>query len=150
MGSRSRKKSNRPALPTQPPLSVRKQSLELLQQYQGPIPPASELEHYGRIDAGLPNRIMAMAESEQGHRHECDQQQLAIFEADLKRARDERRLGQVFGLVIGLVAIAAGVITVLGGHPIAGGFIGCAGVTGLVSVFVLGRVVPGDDASSKK
>lgn len=149
MASRSRK--NRPISPAQPPLGTKKTgSLEVIQKFEGPIPPASELEHYGRIDVSLPNRIMAMAESEQRHRHEYDQHELTVFETDLKRARSERKLGQIFGLLIGLAAIAACVITVLDGHPITGGFIGCAGVTGLVSVFVLGRIVPTDSTPSQK
>jgi len=52
-------------------------------------------------------------------------------------------LGQVFGLIIGLTAIISGTLAALHGKEWAGGFIGGGGVIGLVSVFVLGRIVPG-------
>ena len=50
-------------------------------------------------------------------------------------------LGQVFGLIIGLTAIISGSLTAYHGSPLAGGFIGGGGVIGLVSVFVLGRLI---------
>ncbi len=62
---------------------------------------------------------------------------------DKKQERTEKRLGQIFGLTIGVVAILAGSATVVLNSSIAGevagGFIGSSGVIGLVSVFVLGR-----------
>ena len=52
-------------------------------------------------------------------------------------------LGQIFGLIIGLVAIVSGALTATyGSQPASrwvGGLIGGGGVIGLVSVFVLGR-----------
>lgn len=54
----------------------------------------------------------------------------------------DTRRGQILGLIIGLTAIVSGSLTAAFGSAWAGGFIGGGGVIGLVSVFVLGRLVP--------
>ena len=65
-----------------------------------------------------------------------------MLEADIELARREfaeRRLGQFFGLVIGLAALGAGAYTAVNGHPVTGGFIGTGGVVALVTAFIYGR-----------
>lgn len=59
----------------------------------------------------------------------------------------ERFIGQFFGLTIGCVAIIAGAYTAVNGAQVAGAFIGTAGVTGLVAVFVMGRTLSGRRAA---
>jgi uncharacterized membrane protein len=105
----------------------------------GPIPDPITLEQYNRILPGAANRIVSMVEKEQEHRHRMQEKLIDAQVNDTKQERDERRLGQTFGLSIGVVSIVAGSITAILASPIAGGFIGSAGVVGLVSVFVLGR-----------
>ncbi len=105
----------------------------------GPIPDPITLEQYNRILPDAANRIVSMAEKEQEHRHRMQEKLIDAQVNDTKQERDERRLGQIFGLSIGVVSILAGSITAILASPIAGGFIGSAGVVGLVSVFVLGR-----------
>ena len=51
----------------------------------------------------------------------------------------ERRIGQIFGLVIGIVAIVGGVVAALNGAEWPGGLIGTGGVATLVAVFVYGK-----------
>lgn len=104
----------------------------LVTQYSGPLPPPESLASYDEISPGFANRIIAMAESEMTHRHEIEKKALTgdIWEA---------RIGQVFGLLIGISTIIAGAITAINGAQWAGGFIGTGGVIGLVSVFIYGR-----------
>jgi uncharacterized membrane protein len=40
--------------------------------YTGPLPQAEEMERYERITPGLADRIVKMAEKEQGHRHKIE------------------------------------------------------------------------------
>lgn len=84
-----------------------------------------------------------MAERQAAHRQSLQKQSVEAELDDLKARRAERRLGQIFGLVIGNVAIVSGaVVAVLSdavAGQISGGLIGAGGVAGLVSVFVLGR-----------
>jgi uncharacterized membrane protein len=90
------------------------------------------LSGYRDIDPGLPNRIVAMAEGEQKHRHEMESEVV-------KRTFDEGARGQHYALVIGIIAIISGAVTAVVGSQLAGGFIGGAGVIGLVAVFIYGR-----------
>lgn len=111
--------------------------------HQGPLPPPETLADYERVAPGFAERIFTLAEQEAEHRRDLLRQ-----DAEHRRALETRQLdiggrellrGQLFGLLIGLAAIGGGVYTSVVGQPWAGGFIGTAGVVGLVSVFVLGR-----------
>lgn len=108
-------------------------------QFTGPIPPPIILEQYNRILPDAANRILAMAEREQEHRHKMQEKLIDSQVLDQRQERTERRVGQNYGLTIGIVAIISGSITAILGSSLAGGFIGSAGVIGLVAVFVLGR-----------
>ena len=108
-------------------------------QFVGPLPPPSVLAQYEKVSPGTAERIISIAEKEQQHRHAMQGKLVDSQVEDARRERNERRLGQIFGLIIGVFAIGAGSLTAILGSQIAGGFIGTTGVGGLVSVFVLGR-----------
>jgi uncharacterized membrane protein len=103
--------------------------------FQGPIPPPDALAGYERIQTGLADRIVRMAEEEQRQRHQLESE-------ITKRSFDEARRGQNLGFAIGTVAIIAGALTATAGASIPGSIIGGGGVIGLVAVFVLGRFFP--------
>ena len=105
---------------------------QLVEIFKGPLPPPSILKQYNTIDPTFADRIVKMAESEQEHRKNMD---IRSLEGQFR----ERRIGQVFGLIIGTIAIVGGVVASLSGAEISGGFIGFGGVIGLVAVFVIGR-----------
>ena len=65
--------------------------------WQGPIPPAHEMEHYERVMPGSANRILAMAESQIGHRQQLE---TTVVKGNIE---SERR-GQRYGLAV----VAAG------------------------------------------
>lgn len=65
--------------------------------WQGPIPPAHEMEHYERVMPGSANRILAMAESQTGHRQQLE---TTVVTGNIE---SERR-GQRYGLAV----VAAG------------------------------------------
>ncbi|WP_156033178.1 hypothetical protein [Candidatus Magnetobacterium casense] len=50
----------------------------------------------------------------------------------------ERKRGQLYGLIIGLSALASAITCTALGHPVVGGIIGGTTVVGLVTVFVVG------------
>ena len=88
---------------------------------------------------GLANKIIDWAETEGNHRRLIETKSL---DAEIKlnnRAFDERRLGQIFGFLIGTIAIVAGSVTAILGSPIAGTLIGGSGVVGLVSAFLYSK-----------
>jgi len=83
-----------------------------------------------------------MAELEQAHRH-------AMEESVADKTFAERRLGQHYGLAIGIISVVAGVISVALGAQIPGAVIGGGGVVGLVAVFVYGRRQNGQNEQPK-
>jgi len=107
--------------------------------YSGPIPPPDLLERFDRVLPGLAARIVAMAEAEGDHRRKIEKEMNDACYLDATRERTERRIGQVFGLLIGTVAIVAGAIVSIKGQPWAGGFIGGGPLVGLVTAFIYGR-----------
>jgi uncharacterized membrane protein len=100
--------------------------------HQGPLPHWEDLEKYGQIIPNGADRIMSMAEKQQEHRMSLETKAISEQLSQSKR-------GQTFGLLIGLTALIGGVICIMTGHEWAGAFLGGGGLTGLVSVFVIGK-----------
>jgi len=105
--------------------------------FSGPIPPPSVLEGYERLVQGAAERILVMAESDAKHQQEIEFAALRAAEAEIRR-------GQFFGFVIGLTALGASMLALAMGSPAVAGVIGGTTVIGLVSVFIVGRVVKSD------
>ena len=110
---------------------LKKLLLAVSQEFAGPIPPPAMMKQYEETLSGSANRIIKMAENQSEHRQWMEKKRLSL-------SNREVHLGQIFGLLIGVIAIITGGYTALNGAPIPGGFIGTAGVVGLVSVFVIG------------
>ena len=100
--------------------------------HQGPLPHWEDLEKYDRIIPNGADRIMSMAEKQQDHRMKLET--TAITEQLTQSKR-----GQTFGFLIGLTAIVGGVVCIMFGYEWSGAFLGGGGLTGLVSVFVIGK-----------
>jgi uncharacterized membrane protein len=111
-----------------------------LEHHSGPIPSPKILQGYENISSGFADRIMSMAETEAGHRQKMEKRVLEVDAEAMRREFTERRIGQLFGLLIGLAALGTGAFTAAYGHPVAGGFIGTGGVVALVTAFIYGRV----------
>jgi uncharacterized membrane protein len=114
--------------------------------FSGPIPPPDLLQAYEDAVPGLADRLVAMAEKEGDHRRALEMRSLEHEarnnETVVKHYADEVKRGQHYGLVIGVTAILAGSLVALNGAEIAGSFIGCGGVIGLVATFIHGRRNP--------
>lgn len=110
--------------------------------HQGPLPQWEDLEKYGQIIPNGADRIMTMAEKQQDHRQALETKAITEQLTQSKR-------GQTFGLVIGLTAILGGVACILLGHEWSGAFLGGGGLTGLVSVFVIGKRRQGKSLDDK-
>jgi uncharacterized membrane protein len=129
--------------PNQSPVSQQQQPREpeakqhIIHQkgYSGPIPDPGSLDRYNQIVPGAAERIISMAESEAKHRHTIETMAIA---SDV----DQRKRGQWFGFVIGTIALLASIYAIFKGQEKAAMVIGGTTVVGLVSVFVLGRIIP--------
>lgn len=102
--------------------------------FSGPMPPPAILAEYEKIVPGAAERILIMAESSMKHQHEYDHAILKVSKQQLAR-------GQIFGFLIGLSAIGASVYSATIGYPWLAAILGGTTVVGLVTAFVVGRVV---------
>ncbi|MBR8832198.1 MAG: hypothetical protein N5P05_000741 [Chroococcopsis gigantea SAG 12.99] len=107
--------------------------------FSKPIPPPPVLAQYNDVAPDAAERIIAMAEREQSHRHLMRSKLIDAQIRDMSQHRLERRLSQIFALVIVSLSIVAGATTAIWGEPVAGGLIGTAGVVALVCLFILDR-----------
>ena len=86
--------------------------------FTGPIPSPAMLDGYARVDATLPERLVAAWENETAHRQEMERREMTIQEGALEHAksmdREEmglRRSGQNHSTVlVGLLLILGGVL----------------------------------------
>ena len=125
----------------QPPSVVARQRV-VRQSFVGPLPPPETLQSYESLQPGLAARIVALAETEADHRREIEKKQQETHHIVMTSFMEERKRGQYFGLAIGTVGLLCGTLTALYGHATAGAIIGSTSVVSLVSVFVLGRILP--------
>lgn len=135
--SRSRRKKNRakrfPALSLkrsdegdQTSLSAvvgarKKITRQVVQKFSGPLPPPELLKTYGELMPDLPERIVAMVEKEQAHKHNRENKTLEYVRNDVRR-------GQILGALVSLGSLAAAVF--------------CAWI-GASWIIVLGTILPG-------
>ena len=80
-----------------------------------------------------------MAENEATHRHEMEKLRHEMKKLNVLSVYKEASVGQIFALIIGVVAIISGATVAVLGYPIPGAMIGSAAVVGLVTVFIRGR-----------
>lgn len=122
-------------IPPQKKLELLKSfSVTLIQEksHSGPLPDSESLIQYDSVIPNGADRIMKMAENQQVHR-------MSIEKKVIDSQSIQSLLGQVFGLIIGIVGIASGTFLAYSGESTVGGIIAGGTVVSLVSVFVIGR-----------
>jgi uncharacterized membrane protein len=100
-------------------------------KFSGPLPHPEILARYEQIQPGAADRIIAMAEAQSRHRQDLETK---AIDSDIKNSRT----GLHYGLIIGLATILSGAACIFVGQQWGGIFLGGAGLTGLVGVFVYG------------
>lgn len=71
--------------------------------FNGPIPPAEQLERYNNVIPDGANRIMFMAENQAQHRMECERK---VIDNDISNSR----LGLILGFILQFSGIVGGII----------------------------------------
>lgn len=107
--------------------------------FSGPIPDPEYLKAYAEIDPSIADRIVAMAEKEQAHRHALENQQVDLHKAEQLYHFKEGRLGQVLALLVTILFVGATVFLAYNGKGTVAAVLGSATMLGLVSVFIAGR-----------
>jgi uncharacterized membrane protein len=101
--------------------------------HSGPLPDPETLAHYNSIITDGANRIMVMAEKQQDHRIKLETKAIGsqLFQS---------QLGQIFGFVISIIVISAGVYLGVNGHETMGSILVSATLVSLASIFALGKI----------
>ena len=97
--------------------------------FQGPIPPPGAIEAYAKIIQDGANRIMALAESQQKHRHVIES---AVVSGNIKA----QSTGQWQAFVLALVCVVGGFVLIFHGHSAIGISMVLGTIANLSGVFV--------------
>jgi uncharacterized membrane protein len=109
-------------------LSLVQHNIEITHK-SGPFPSPEDYEWYHEIDPDLTTVIKRMAEKEQEYAHARD---AVVIEKTFK----QRRVGQIFALIVAIGAMIGGFYTVLQGYEAGGTIIAALGVGGIVGQFL--------------
>ncbi len=104
----------------------------IYRQFSGPIPPPQILSGYDQVQAGFAERIVAMAEKEQAHRHGLEIQALTSSISIQKR-------GQIFALLLSLLILSISGFLIYDGKELGGSVLAGATLTTLAYIFITGR-----------
>lgn len=107
-------------------------SLEIVEDFSGPIPHPQLLQQYDQVCPGAADRIIRTMEQEAAHRHDMER---AALRADII----DTRIGQTCAFIIVLATLSVGAYTAINGAPIIGGIFGTSGMVGVVAAFIYGR-----------
>ena len=113
-----------------------------MQSFSGPLPPPAMLAQYNDTVPNGAERIMAMAEKQQTHRHG--------LEAEVVRGNiTDQRLGLVLGFIVMMSVAGAGTWCVVHGKDTAGLAALLGSVGGPVVAFIYGRKKQSDERKEK-
>ncbi|MCS6811316.1 MAG: DUF2335 domain-containing protein [Tepidimonas sp.] len=124
---------SRPADPRREEVSVA--------HWAGPLPPPATLEQFERIVPGAAQRLLAMAETEQKHRHAIESGQLALQQEGVRLAARDSKLGILASFLGLLASLGTGLTAFLMGAswPVVIAFVGPAIMMVLAELARLGK-----------
>ena len=102
------------------------------QHFSGPLPPPEMLRKYEDLMPGSAERLVSMAERQSQHRQ-------AIELKVIQSSCTNERLGTIFGFIICLIALGAGMYAATKGKDAFGIAAVVGSLGGLVAVFVYGK-----------
>jgi uncharacterized membrane protein len=107
--------------------------------FSGPLPPASELEHYERIKAGLAERIVLMAERQLTMAEEQMKHRHALENKVINTGVRLSYLGLASGFFLGLSGLAAAVYLIQQGKELGGAAAFIGSLATLAGLFIYGK-----------
>lgn len=102
------------------------------ESHSGPLPSPRTLKKYDEIIPNGAERIVSVFEKQADHR-------MTLEKMVIGRQTFQSLLGQIFGFIIAIVFLIAGIYLVIGGHETAGISVFALDIVGLAAVFVIGK-----------
>lgn len=112
-------------------------------EYQGPIPPSTELERYEKILPGSAERILKMAENQSHHRQDLEKK---VIQSDVRSSF----LGICFAFIITIAALLLAGYCVHAGYPYIGLLFGAGSIGSIVGSFIYGHKVRSEERQKRK
>ena len=110
--------------------------------FVGPIPPPKVMADYESLLPGSADRILSMAEQQQAHRMELEKKAISS-------QLEQNKRGQVFGFIVFLIGLAAGVAFALKGMVTFATTFLTVTMVSIITVFVMGKREVSDDLKAK-
>jgi len=107
-----------------------------LTSYQGPIPPASELEKFDKIEKGIASRIISMAEKDGEHTRKIREKMVDNDASMTEMGAKIISKGQTFGFIIMLFAMILSAYLFVKGKQITGTIFGGSAIVIVVLNFL--------------
>lgn len=111
-----------------------KMVVSMIKVHSGPLPDGDTIEQYSRCIPDGGNRVMALTERQQVHRHNMEDKHLTSV---IKHTST----GQWMGFALAIAFLGVGTWLISAGHELAGILISSIDLVALVGVFVLGKYV---------
>jgi len=111
--------------------------------WMGPIPPPEILAGYDKALPGAADRILAMAETQQKHRHGMESK---VLDSHIARSQQ----GLWCGLIVAIGGLSVSGFSIYWGYSVAGVLLGSGTLASLVGVFVYGKREQKEELTAKK
>ena len=89
-------------------------------RHEGPLPTPADFALYGDVMPDAPERILAMAEKEQEHRHQIDNDQISILKSKQDAENKESMIGLIAGIAFVGIFFLFGCYLIVIGKPVSG------------------------------
>ncbi len=113
--------------------------------YSSPLPPSEELEKLKKILPDGPERLLQIVESEQKHRHNCEQKLVEIEKINHLSANKERKRGQWMAFFIAISSIGATLWLILENKDAQAFVFGITALASLIGAFTYSHKQKQDD-----
>lgn len=109
--------------------------------YTSPLPAPDDLDRYARYVPDAAERLLAVGEREQAHRHQTESELVALDAVLMPRYFEGQRRSHLVGLTLGLSYLAVMALAIVKGYP----FVGVGGTTfGIAAVIWATRRDPSE------
>lgn len=109
---------------------------QVIQQYQGPIPPPESLKKFDEIEPGLASRIVTMAEKNGDHLRDIQKQQVAHDRQKTEQEVDIVKRGQLFAFILMVLFLILASVLIFTGKGIIGTIFGTVSIIAVILAFL--------------
>ena len=130
------KSRSAPNTPSTKPKVIKAERHLAIATYSGPLPDPATFEAYDHTTPGAGERILAMAEKEQAHRHKMEALMTEAYAKDSVNERKEIQRSQWMAWTLASGVVLIGGFLVYAGHSVVGTLLTGGTLIGIVSAFL--------------